>query len=111
LKKSREGHLIEGLFWMYTISMFVFWVPVLGGLIAGVVGGWVVGRAKGALKVSIVPAAIFGVILTILALTFQGRHLSFMHFFLSPTLMVFSYVIFLMFGAFLGGLRQQLQVD
>ncbi len=111
MKKSREGYLIEGLFWMYTISMFVFWVPVLGGLTAGVVGGRVVGRAKGALEVSIVPATIFGVILMILAFTFQGQYPPWMHFILSPVFMVSSYVIFLLIGAFLGGLRQQLQLD
>jgi hypothetical protein len=92
---------------MYTISMFVFWIPVLGGLIAGLVGGWVVGRVKGALTVSLVPATIFGVVLTLLALTSQWRWLPLIHVSLSPVLLVSSYVVFLMIGAVLGGLRQR----
>lgn len=110
LEKNREGNLIEGLFWMYTISMFVFWVPILGGLAAGVIGGWVVGRVKGALKISIVPAVIFSVVLTVLAVTFQGQWLSLEHPFLSPVILVPSYVVFLIIGAFLGGLHQKLHV-
>jgi len=92
---------------MYTISMFVFWIPVLGGLIAGAVGGWVVGRVKGALTVSLVPATIFGVVLTMLALTSQWRWLTLIHVSLSPVLLVSSCVVFLMIGAILGGLRQR----
>ena len=110
LEKSREGDLIEGLFWMYTISIFLFWVPVLGGLAAGVVGGYVVGRVKGALKISIVPAVIFSVVLTILALTFQGQWLSWGYPFLSPAILAAFYVVFLMIGSFLGGLHRQLHV-
>ncbi len=110
MERDEKGHLVEGLFWMYTISMFVFWVPVFGGLAAGFVGGHAVGRVRGALEISIIPGIIFSLIMAILIMAFQVRWLPIIGVSFSLPVMIFSYVLFLMVGAVLGGIHRQFAV-
>ena len=35
----KKGSIGSAMLWMFVISILLFWLPVLGGLIAGFVGG------------------------------------------------------------------------
>ena len=106
---NKKDYFMDGMFWMFTVSIFVFWIPILGGLIAGLVGGWFAGRIKDALFASVFPAIIFGVALAVLALALPGKWVPGMDSPTPPWVSVLTYVLFLMVGAILGGLRQRIQ--
>ena len=44
-----SGSVFWGGFWMFLISILLFWLPGIGSLIAGVVGGKVAGSVGNAL--------------------------------------------------------------
>ncbi|NOZ13314.1 MAG: hypothetical protein GXO69_06650 [Acidobacteria bacterium] len=112
MKGNRDSFEIEGLFWMYTISMFVCWVPIFGGFAAGFVGGWKAGRVKSALTNSFFTAIIFSMVLYIGGtLVFQGQSLKLTCFSLSYGFILYSYVVFLILGASLGGFLQQIHTS
>jgi hypothetical protein len=45
---------------MFAISILLFWIPVLGGFLAGFVGGRKAGNVERALIAVFLPAIIFG---------------------------------------------------
>lgn len=67
--KTRSGELLQGGLWMLVLAIFLSWLPILGPLVAGFVGGRMVGEEKRALAVALVPAVLLaGVLWLILAL-------------------------------------------
>ena len=36
---ENEGSIISGVIWMFVVSVLLFWLPGIGSLIAGIVGG------------------------------------------------------------------------
>src|ERR1044071_7752897 len=67
-----KGSVAAVIFWMFLISLLLFWLPVLGPLIAGFVGGKKAGGVGGALMAVFLPAVVFGVALFFLAATLSG---------------------------------------
>lgn len=56
---SRRGSIPNAMAWMIGLSALLFWMPVIGGLIAGYVGGHKAGTpARGALA-AILPGLMF----------------------------------------------------
>ena len=49
------------MFWMFVLSVLLFWVPVLGPLAAGFVGGRKAGSLGNAVLAVFLPGVIFGV--------------------------------------------------
>lgn len=63
-----SGSLLQGGLWMLILAIFLSWLPILGPLVAGFVGGRIVGEEKRALVVALVPAVLLaGVLWLILA--------------------------------------------
>jgi len=60
-----------GMIWMFVISLLLFWLPGIGPLIAGIVGGKVAGGVGSGLM-----AALFPGILLALGLFFAGTMLT-----------------------------------
>jgi hypothetical protein len=52
--------------WMGGLSLLLFWVPLVGGLIAGLVGGWKAGSVGRAFLAVFLPAVL------LFAMTFAG---------------------------------------
>ena len=48
--------------WMGGLGLLLFWLPVLGPFIAGLVGGWKAGSIKRALIAVFLPAVLLGVL-------------------------------------------------
>ena len=67
-----KGSIAAAIFWMFLISLLLFWLPVLGALIAGFVGGKKAGGVGRALMAVFLPAIVFGVALFFLAATLSG---------------------------------------
>ena len=56
--QANEGSVVGGAIWMLVISLLLFWLPVIGPLIAGVVGGKKAGGVGGALMAVFLPGII-----------------------------------------------------
>ncbi len=53
-----EGSIIWGMIWMAVISILLFWLPVFGPLIAGIVGGKKAGGVINGILAVILPAIV-----------------------------------------------------
>ena len=53
---DRQGSVGRGLFWMILLSILLFWLPVAGPFLAGLVGGKKAGSLGNALLSAILPA-------------------------------------------------------
>jgi hypothetical protein len=56
--------------WMVAITLALFFVPLVNGLIGGVVGGYKAGTPKRGVIAAIIPAAVVGVALWLLLTAF-----------------------------------------
>ena len=99
-----DGSIILGMIWMFIISVLLIWLPGLGPLIAGILGGKVAGGVGNGLAAALLPGVLLAGVL-----------------FASGTLMtgmpvfgammasggIFLYIIYipaLLIGALIGGL-------
>jgi hypothetical protein len=62
-----RGSVFWGAVWMLLLSMLLFWLPGIGSLIAGVVGGKVAGSVGRAFLASLLPSIALGAALFVLA--------------------------------------------
>lgn len=68
---QRRGSLLEGGLWMLVLAIVLSWLPLFGPLIAGGVGGRIVGERKRALFVALVPAIALAVLIWIVLALFE----------------------------------------
>jgi hypothetical protein len=59
--KKIEGSVASAMNWMGCLTLLLFWLPVIGPFIAGLVGGVKAGSVKGALLAVFVPGVMIGV--------------------------------------------------
>ncbi len=101
---ENNGSLLLGMFWMLVISLLLFWLPLIGSLIAGIVGGKQAGGVMSGLLAALLPG-----LLICIALFFAGTMLTTLPFvgaILSGAglLIYLFYVPTLLIGALIGGL-------
>ena len=72
MASQNEGSVGSALLWMFLISLLLFWLPVIGPLIAGFVGGKKAGGVGNAIVAVFLPAIVFGVILFAIATSLSG---------------------------------------
>lgn len=101
---NQEGSLLAGMFWMLVLSLLLIWLPGIGPLIAGIVGGKVAGSAWNGILAALLPGVIIA-----LALFFGGTLLTGIPvvgaFFAGGTLLVYLACIpTLLLGGLIGGL-------
>ena len=58
---TEEGNLTSAILWMFFLSILLFWIPVFGPLIAGVVGGKRAGDVGTAILAVFLPGILVGV--------------------------------------------------
>jgi hypothetical protein len=58
-----QGSIIAAIFVMFFVSLLLFWLPVLGPLIAGIAGGKKAGGIAGAVLAVFLPGLVFGFLL------------------------------------------------
>jgi hypothetical protein len=69
---EKKGSILSGILWMVVISLLLFWLPIVGPLIAGAVGGKKSGGVGNALAAVFLPGIVFGVLLFFLATVMSG---------------------------------------
>ena len=69
---TREGSVGRASTWMFILSILLFWMPVLGPLIAGFVGGRKAGSFGNAVLAALLPGVVISVVLFFLASLLTG---------------------------------------
>jgi len=73
---AKKGSVVSGMLWMIVLSVLLFWLPLLGPLLAGIVGGKRAGGVGNALVACILPILILSGLawlsFTIVGLPLQG---------------------------------------
>lgn len=69
---KRPGSIGAAILWMFALSILLFWLPLVGPLIAGFVGGRKAGGLGNAVLAVFLPGIVFGVLLFFLASVFTG---------------------------------------
>ena len=70
-----KGSIGAGIFWMFLITILLFWLPVAGPLIAGFVGGRKAGGLGNAIIAVFLPGIILGFCLFLMATLLTGMPL------------------------------------
>ena len=61
MSQSSERRILGPAIWMMVLSLLLCWLPLVGPLIAGYVGGRLAGGVGAAFLASILPAVVLGV--------------------------------------------------
>lgn len=101
---NRSGSIGSAIVWMFVLSILLFWLPVIGPLIAGFVGGRKAGGLGNAVLAAILPAVLFGVILFFLGSLLTGIPLLGMIAGAGGAILALAHVGPLLLGAILGAL-------
>lgn len=75
MKKEKNGSIAASVFWMFLISILLFWLPVVGPFLAGLVGGKKSGGVGNAVTAVFLPGVVFAVLLFALASSLSGMPL------------------------------------
>lgn len=57
---EKPGSILGGMIWMAIISLLLFWLPVIGPLLAGIVGGKKAGSVSAGITAVFLPGIILG---------------------------------------------------
>lgn len=69
--RQAKGSVVLGGLAMLALSLLLFWLPLLGPLIAGFVGGWIVGRPWLAAAVTLLPEIALGLLIWVVLAVFD----------------------------------------
>jgi hypothetical protein len=104
MSEKSKGSIIIGTIWMFIISLLLIWLPGLGALIAGIVGGKSAGGVMHGLTAALLPGLLlagclfaFGTVFT--GLPFVGAIIAG-----GGVLLYIIYIPALLIGALIGGL-------
>ncbi len=101
---NTDGSLMAGMSWMLVLSLLLIWLPGVGPMIAGIVGGKLAGSAWRGVLAALLPGVLLAV-----ALFFGGTLLTGIPvvgaFFAGGTLLIYLVCIpTLVLGGLIGGL-------
>jgi len=63
MSTHRKSNVSRGMWWMFLISVLLFWLPVVGPFIAGFIGGKKAGGLEPAIMAVFLPIVVIGVAL------------------------------------------------
>lgn len=99
-----EGSITSGMLWMLFISILLFWLPIIGPLVAGIVGGKKAGGIGAAIMAVFLPAIIVGAGAFVLASIASGLPVFGMVAALGGVTLALMNVGPLLVGAIIGGI-------
>jgi hypothetical protein len=73
-----SGSVGRGMVWMLVLSVLLFWLPILGPLIAGFVGGRKSGSVGNAILAALLPGLLIGALTFFFATLLTGPLFGFM---------------------------------
>ncbi len=100
----RQGSIARGFAWMLLLSILLFWLPILGPFIAGLVGGKKSGSAGNAILAVLLPAVAIGLCLFVLSTLLTGIPLVGAVAGAGGLILALAHVGPLLLGAIIGGL-------
>ena len=103
MANGREGSIASAIFWMFILSILLFWLPVVGSFIAGIVGGRKAGSILSAIIAVLLPGVILAIIVFFLAASLIGIPLIGPVAALGGWALSFGQFFPLLFGAIIGG--------
>ncbi len=101
---EKKGRLGPAIGWMLVLSLLLFWLPILGMFIAGLVGGRKAGSVGMAIVAVLVPAAVVGLLMFFLATALTGMPILGAIAGFGAGVLVVANVVPMMAGAILGGI-------
>lgn len=104
MTNGSEGSILSAIVWMFIISILLFWLPVVGPLVAGFVGGMKAGGVGSAVLATILPSLILGVALFFLAALLSGLPIVGFIAAAGGLVLALSQVGLLLVGAIVGGI-------
>jgi len=99
-----NGSILLAMFWMFVISLLLIWLPGLGPLLAGIVGGKVAGGVMRGFLAALLPGLLLAVALFFFGSAFTGLPIIGALLAGSGILLYIIYVPVLLIGALIGGL-------
>ena len=101
---SSTGSTMRGFLGMFFISILLFWLPILGLIVAGLVGSKKSGGVGNAILAAIFPAIILGILVSSLTGVLSGLPL--IGFISGASVVIFAitYIGPLLISAIIGGL-------
>lgn len=66
-----SGSVVQGGLWMLILAILLSWLPILGPLVAGFVGGRMIQDEKRALGVALIPAVLLAAVLWLILAAFD----------------------------------------
>ncbi len=99
-----KGSIGAAILWMLLLSLLLFWLPLLGPFLAGLVGGRKAGGVGGAIVAVFLPAIVFGAALFLLTSVFTGMPLLGIVAGMGGLTLALAHVGPLLLGAIIGGL-------
>jgi len=104
MAEEKNGSIVSAMFWMFIISILLFWLPGIGAFIAGLVGGKKAGGVGSAIAAVFLPGIIFSIALFIFASSLTGIPLLGIIAGLGGLILSLSHIGSLLLGAIIGGL-------
>ena len=101
---NSDGSIIMGMIWMFIISLLLIWLPGLGPLIAGIVGGKTAGSVLSGLMAAMLPGFLLAGGLFVFGSVFTGLPLVGAIIAGGGVLLYVIYIPALLIGALIGGL-------
>ena len=103
MANQKKGSIISGVFWMFLISILLFWLPGIGPFIAGIVGGKKAGGILNAIIAVFLPAIALGAFLFLFTSMLTGAPVIGFVAGAGSFVLVISNVGPLLLGAIIGG--------
>jgi len=101
---EKPGSIILGMFWMFVISLLLIWLPGIGPLLAGIVGGKVAGGVLRGFVAALLPGLLLACALFFFGSFFTGLPVVGAMLAGGSILLYIFYVPVLLIGALIGGL-------
>jgi hypothetical protein len=101
---ARKGSLGSAMVWMFVLSLLLFWLPLLGMFIAGLVGGRKAGSVGTALLAVFLPGLVVASLMFLLATALTGMPLLGAIAGFGTGVLIVANVVPLLAGAVVGGL-------
>lgn len=99
-----KGSILLGMIWMFVISLLLIWLPALGPLIAGIVGGKTAGGVFRGFAAALLPGVLLAIFLFLFGSAFTGLPVIGAVLAGSSILLYLIYIPVLLIGALIGGL-------
>jgi hypothetical protein len=107
VETSKKGSIGAGMLWMFLISILLFWLPVVGPFLAGIVGGKKSGGVGNAIIAVFLPGLIVAAVLFVLASSLTGIPLLGAVAGAGGFILSLAHIGPLLLGALIGGLMDQ----